>query len=91
MEYSPTVRGRRLMREITRLRHQATHPASEPATAMWRKSSHSNAGNQCVEVAQIGAGVAVRDSKNPAGGHLTFETAEWKAFLGRIKHGSYDQ
>ena len=63
--------------------------ASEPASAMWRKSSHSNAGNQCVEVAQIGAAVAVRDSKNLGGGHLTFDTAEWRTFLDRVKRGRY--
>ena len=65
--------------------------APDPPRATWRKSSHSNAGNQCVEVAKIGAAVAVRDSKNPGGGHLTFGAAEWKAFLDRIKRGGYDQ
>ena len=32
----------------------------------WRKSSHSSASGQCVEVAYLGSYVAVRDSKNPA-------------------------
>lgn len=61
------------------------------AGAQWRKSSYSNASNQCVEVARIGGAVAVRDSKNPGGGHLAFGTAAWEAFLADIKHGSYDR
>ncbi len=56
----------------------------------WRKSSYSGGGNQCVEIAPIGAVVAVRDSKNPHGAHLTFGAAAWKAFLGKTKRGSYD-
>lgn len=61
------------------------------APAPWRKSSYSGGGNQCVEVARFGAAVAVRDSKNPDGGHLTFGTAAWNAFLGRVKSGGCDQ
>lgn len=33
---------------------------------VWRKSSHSGSGDQCVEVAALGRSIAVRDSKNPA-------------------------
>jgi hypothetical protein len=64
-------------------------PAS--AGVQWHKSSYSNAGNQCVEVARIGGAVAVRDSKNPGGGHLTFSATEWEAFLDSVKRGGYDQ
>ncbi len=38
-----------------------------------------------------GATVAIRDSKNPGGGHLTLDAADWKAFRDWVKHGSYDQ
>ena len=55
------------------------------ADAQWRKSSYSNASNQCVEVAQVEALVAVRDSKNPDVGYLTFSLAEWETFLTNIK------
>ncbi len=58
--------------------------------AAWRKSSHSTGRNDCVEAARIGAAVAVRDSKNSGGGHITLDAAEWRAFLNRIKNGSYD-
>jgi hypothetical protein len=60
------------------------------ARAEWRKSSYSGGGNQCVEVAQIGAVIAVRDSKNPGDGPLTFDTAEWASFLADIKRANYD-
>ncbi|NYH53888.1 hypothetical protein HNR06_003477 [Nocardiopsis arvandica] len=52
----------------------------------FRKSSHSGAGENCVEVADLPCGAAVRDSKNPARGHLPFPAAEWNAFLA-IAHG----
>jgi hypothetical protein len=34
----------------------------------WKKSSRSGAGNNCVEVATLNDGRAVRDSNNPTGG-----------------------
>lgn len=40
----------------------------------WRKSSLSTDNGACVEVAVLAGGlVAVRDSKNPAGGHLVVD------------------
>jgi hypothetical protein len=58
--------------------------------AAWRKSSHSGAGNDCVElvVAQIGA--AVRDSKSPSAGHIEFVGTGWDAFMGVVKAGRLD-
>ncbi|WP_084337161.1 DUF397 domain-containing protein [Actinomadura oligospora] len=40
---------------------------------LWRKSSHSEsgAGGTCVELANLGTSVGVRDSKAPRAGHLT--------------------
>ncbi len=66
-------------------------PDSAAQAAQWRKSSFSTGGNQCVEVARVGAAVAVRDSKNPQGGHLIFDAAEWRTFLGNAKRGGYDR
>lgn len=60
--------------------------------AQWRKSSYSgdNGGN-CVEVARnLPAIVAVRDSKDPAGGFLAFSPGEWNALIRRIKSGEFD-
>ncbi|MFB4300826.1 DUF397 domain-containing protein [Actinomadura sp. NTSP31] len=37
----------------------------------WRKSSRSDeTGGQCVELARLSHAVCVRDSKDPAAGHL---------------------
>ena len=57
----------------------------------WRKSSYSgNGGASCVEVASNLPGmVAVRDSKDRNGPHLTFVPEVWNAFVDDIKNGSF--
>jgi hypothetical protein len=52
--------------------------------AVWRKSSRSSQTGQCVEVAALGARVAVRDSKDPAGPVLVFCSARWRSFLSSL-------
>ncbi|MDT0332002.1 DUF397 domain-containing protein [Nocardiopsis lambiniae] len=47
----------------------------------FRKSSYSGRDQDCVEVADLPSGAAVRDSKNPDDGHLPFPSPEWAAFL----------
>ncbi|WP_017598951.1 DUF397 domain-containing protein [Nocardiopsis lucentensis] len=53
--------------------------------ANFRKSSYSGVNGNCVEVGSLPCGAAVRDSKNPAKGHLPFPAAEWDAFLSTAK------
>ena len=60
--------------------------------AVWKKASRSNGngGNNCVEVAFLDSGVAVRDSKDRSGPALMFTTAEWTAFVDSAKEGEFD-
>ena len=60
---------------------------SDLTGAKWRKSSHSGAGNDCVELAIVRSGAAVRDSKNVTAGHLAFDGAGWHTFLSAVKAG----
>jgi Domain of unknown function (DUF397) len=63
--------------------------ASLLRAAAWRKSSHSNPSGNCVEAAQVGEGVAVRNSRFPDGPALVFTRAEWNAFLRGVKDGDF--
>lgn len=63
---------------------------SDLTGAHWRKSSRSGAGNDCVELVVARIGAAVRDSKNPEAGHVSFGTPGWSAFMGVVKEGGLD-
>ncbi|MFA1550995.1 DUF397 domain-containing protein [Actinomadura chokoriensis] len=58
--------------------------------AHWRKSGRSSGNGQCVEVADLGADIGVRDSKAPDAGHLTLSLQVWAAFMTQAKAGHYD-
>lgn len=57
--------------------------------AVFRKSSFSEGGGDCVEVARV-EGVAVRDSKDPDGPSLWFTLKEWTAFVLGVIAGEFD-
>lgn len=57
----------------------------ELAEGLWRTSSYSGTGKECVEVADILDGRAVRDSQQPELGHLTFTHTEWNVFVTSIR------
>lgn len=60
--------------------------------AQWRKSVRSGSGNaSCVEVADLPAVVAVRDSKDPSGPKLAFGRPSWRVFSAQVKAGHFDR
>ncbi len=57
----------------------------------WRKSRRSNPSGNCVELAELaGGGVAVRNSRHPAGPALLYTPAEITAFIQGAKDGDFD-
>ncbi|MFJ3782259.1 DUF397 domain-containing protein [Streptomyces sp. NPDC090093] len=56
--------------------------------AHWRKSSYSgDTGGNCIEVADLTAHVAVRDSKNPEGPAFLASPAAFTAFVTAAAEG----
>ena len=56
--------------------------------ATWRKSSASGSGDNCVEVAEQGGMIGVRDSKLGDASHvLEFNRDEWAAFRAGVIAG----
>ncbi|MDX3224681.1 DUF397 domain-containing protein [Streptomyces sp. ME19-01-6] len=59
----------------------------------WFKSSYSSNGGACVEVAAnlvASRGIVpVRDSKEPHGPALTFESSAWSSFVAAVKGGEF--
>ncbi|MGV9853698.1 DUF397 domain-containing protein [Streptomyces sp. NPDC003442] len=62
-------------------------------TPRWFKSSYSDNGGQCIEVAAnlvASRGVVpVRDSKDPHGPALMFESTAWSSFVSAVRHGEF--
>ena len=60
--------------------------AAASSRAAWRKSSHSGANGDCIEVARPATGlIAVRDSKDPGGPRLAFTPGQWMAFTTAVR------
>ncbi|GAA2628325.1 DUF397 domain-containing protein [Paractinoplanes durhamensis] len=59
------------------------------AGAEWRTSRKSQNNGGCVEYAQVGAFVAIRDSRNPDREPLIFDANEWDCFLDGAAKGEF--
>ncbi|MFM9444573.1 DUF397 domain-containing protein [Streptomyces acidiscabies] len=57
---------------------------------MWIKSSYSNGGDNCLELALHKGTVAIRDSKAPTLGTLTIPNASFAALLKNLTQGRRD-
>lgn len=69
--------------------HTTSTPFIEDVT--WRKSSRSQGdGGDCVELAPLADGLAVRDSKAPSGPRLIVSTATAQTMIEAIKQGRHD-
>lgn len=58
-------------------------------TSQWRKSSRCGT-STCVEVAQHGDAILIRDSKNPDAGTLAVTRDEWDAFVAGVIAGEFE-
>jgi hypothetical protein len=66
-------------------------PTIPTANLRWRKSARSSGGgSNCVEVADAGRVIAVRDSKNPGGPAHAFNRREFGELTSRIRSGQLD-
>lgn len=67
-------------------------PATELPVSRWQKSSRSNPSGNCVELARLpeGAGVAIRNSRDPDGPALVYTYAEIEAFVRGAADGEFD-
>ncbi|MFD4400002.1 DUF397 domain-containing protein [Kitasatospora sp. NPDC059803] len=60
--------------------------------ASWIKSSYSDNGGDCVEVATDVPNLApVRDSKDPEGPALVFPADAWSSFIAVIRTGEFGE
>ncbi|NDU73565.1 DUF397 domain-containing protein [Actinomadura sp. DSM 109109] len=59
--------------------------ASNSSRSVWRKSTHSGGNGECIEVARLAGAIGVRDSKDPAGVHLSVAPGAFGALISSIK------
>jgi hypothetical protein len=63
-------------------------PEAVDATKLWRKSTFC-ASDACVEVAEHGGRIWVRDTKDTTQPSLGFDRAAWAQFVAEVKNGRY--
>lgn len=62
----------------------------ESLPAGWRKARRSMGNGNCVEISTIGAGVIVRDSKDPVGPVIVYSPGSWRTFAREARLGRFD-
>jgi hypothetical protein len=67
-------------------------PAARLSAVRWQKSRRSNPSGNCVELAELpgGAGIAVRNSRDPDGPALIYTPEEIAAFILGARDGDFD-
>ncbi|GAA4781796.1 DUF397 domain-containing protein [Streptomyces ziwulingensis] len=65
--------------------------AGELAGACWIKASRSDGVGECVELAEVGENVALRNSRDPEGPALIFTRSELSAFIDGAAKGEFRQ
>jgi Domain of unknown function (DUF397) len=67
-------------------------PAGQLPAVRWQKSRRSNPSGNCVELAELlgGAGIAVRNSRDPEGPALVYTVDEITAFILGARDGDFD-
>jgi hypothetical protein len=67
-------------------------PVNQLPAVTWQKSRRSNPSGNCVECAVLpeGAGIAVRNSRDPEGPALVYTPAEIEAFILGVRDGDFD-
>lgn len=67
-------------------------PCTQLPPIAWQKSRRSNPSGNCVEMAELpgGAGIAVRNSRDPDGPALIYTPDEIAAFILGAKDGDFD-
>ncbi|WP_030942143.1 DUF397 domain-containing protein [Streptomyces sp. NRRL S-646] len=55
----------------------------------WQKSTYSEEGSACVEIATTPTAVHIRDSKTPTGPHLALRPTAWANFLSHTAKASH--
>ena len=71
--------------ELTFHKSSYGQPKNCVEVARFRKSSYSANANDCVEVADLPTGAAVRDTQNRNLGALAFPSSEWALLLSTVR------
>ncbi|MFJ4338581.1 DUF397 domain-containing protein [Streptomyces sp. NPDC088915] len=64
--------------------------AGQLQDARWVKARASDGLNECVELAEVGESIAMRNSRDPEGPALIFTRSELAAFVNGASKGEFD-